>query len=94
MEGYAGTSAARSGLENPLEQVSAAEKRRILEDAIQRLPTRQREVISLRYFGEMQLEEIAETLRCPLGTVKSNLHKAVTGLKNILFKHREALGYE
>jgi RNA polymerase sigma factor (sigma-70 family) len=94
VEGYAGTSAARSGLENPLEQVSAAERRRILEDAIQRLPTRQREVISLRYFGEMQLEEIAETLRCPLGTVKSNLHKAVTGLKNILFKHREALGYE
>jgi len=40
------------------------------------------------------LEEIAQVLRCPLGTVKSNLHKAVIGLKGILFGQREALGYE
>jgi RNA polymerase sigma-70 factor (ECF subfamily) len=72
--------------------VSAAERRRILETAVSRLPARQREVISLRYFGEMRLEEIAEALRCPLGTVKSNLHKAVMGLKGILLKQKEALG--
>lgn len=94
VEGQVEASAACRRPEDPLEHVSATERRRILEDAIRRLPARQREVISLRYFGEMQLEEIAEALRCPVGTVKSNLHKAVTGLKGILFKQREALGYE
>ena len=94
LEGQVEASAVCRRPEDPLEQVSATERRRILEDAIGRLPARQREVISLRYFGEMQLEEIAEILSCPLGTVKSNLHKAVIGLKGILFGQREALGYE
>jgi len=94
LEGQVEASAVCRRPADPLEQVSATERRRILEDAIRRLPARQREVISLRYFGEMQLEEIAEALRCPLGTVKSNLHKAVIGLKGILFRQREALGYE
>jgi RNA polymerase sigma-70 factor, ECF subfamily len=94
VEGQVEASAACRRPEDPLEHVSASERRRFLEAAIRRLPARQREVISLRYFGEMQLEEIAEALRCPLGTVKSNLHKAVTALKGILFKQREALGYE
>jgi RNA polymerase sigma-70 factor (ECF subfamily) len=94
LEGQVEASAVCRRPEDPLEQVSARERRRILENAIGRLPARQREVISLRYFGEMQLEEIAQVLRCPLGTVKSNLHKAVIGLKGILFRQREALGYE
>lgn len=93
-EGQVEASAVCSRQADPMEQLGAAERRRILEDAINRLPARQREVISLRYFGEMQLEEIAEALRCPLGTVKSNLHKAVTSLKAILFRQKEALGYE
>jgi RNA polymerase sigma-70 factor, ECF subfamily len=94
LEGQVEASAVCRRPEDPLEQLSATERRRILENAIGRLPARQREVISLRYFGEMQLEEIAEVLSCPLGTVKSNLHKAVIGLKGILFRQREALGYE
>ena len=68
----------------PLDRLQQEERRRLLEAAIRRLPQRQREVLSLRYFGEMQLAEIAEALRCPLGTVKSNLHKAVNSLKVLL----------
>lgn len=94
LEGQIEASAFCPRPEDPLERVSASERRKILEDAIRRLPARQREVISLRYFGEMQLDEIAEVLRCPLGTVKSNLHKAVFALKGILFRQKEALGYE
>jgi RNA polymerase sigma-70 factor (ECF subfamily) len=58
------------------------------------LPRRQREVLSLRYFGEMQLDEIASALGCPLGTVKSNLHKAVMNLKLLLIEQKEVLSYE
>ncbi len=78
----------------PIDRLRDQERRRILEDAVRRLPDRQREVISLRYFGDMRLEEIAEVLDCPLGTVKSNLHKAVFALKGILMGKKEALAYE
>jgi len=78
----------------PLDRLQQEERRRLLEAAIRRLPQRQREVLSLRYFGEMQLAEIAETLRCPLGTVKSNLHKAVNSLKILLIDQKEVLSYE
>jgi RNA polymerase sigma-70 factor (ECF subfamily) len=70
------------------------ERRKLLEDAVRRLPARQREVVSLRYFGEMRLEEIASALSCPLGTVKSNLHKAVNSLKNHLLSQKELLGHD
>lgn len=77
-----------------LDRISVIERRVILEQAIQRLPRRQREVLSLRFFAEMQLDEIATALSCPLGTVKSNLHKAVVGLRGLLMERKEALGYE
>jgi RNA polymerase sigma-70 factor (ECF subfamily) len=78
---------------NPLDRLSDEERRSILEGAIRRLPDRQREIVSLRYFGEMQLEEIASTLDCPLGTVKSNLHKAIISLKSLLLDRKEVLNY-
>lgn len=75
----------------PMDRLRNGERRRLLEEAVRRLPERQREVVSLRYFGEMQLEEIAHALSCPLGTVKSNLHKAVLSLKEMLIRQREVL---
>ncbi len=77
-----------------LDRLRHSERRRVLENAVRRLPARQREIVSLRYFGEMQLEEIADTLTCPLGTVKSNLHKAIIALKHLLLEQREVLSYE
>jgi RNA polymerase sigma-70 factor, ECF subfamily len=78
---------------NPLERLRDGERRAILEGVIRRLPDRQREIVSLRYFGEMQLEEIASALNCPLGTVKSNLHKAINALKSLLLDRKEVLNY-
>jgi len=77
--------------DTPVDRLRRGEKRQLLEAAVRRLPERQRAVIALRYFGEMRLEEIAETLGCPLGTVKSNLHKAVLRLREMLVSQEEAL---
>ena len=79
---------------NPADKLRDSERRRMLEKAIRRLPPRQREVLTLKYFGELQLEEIASALDCPLGTVKSNLHKAVMSLKDMLVAQREELAYD
>ncbi len=78
----------------PLERLRDIDRRRLLERAIRRLPERQREVLTLKYFGDMQLEEIAAALECPLGTVKSNLHKAVLALKGILLDQKGELAYD
>jgi RNA polymerase sigma-70 factor (ECF subfamily) len=49
---------------------------------LEKLSVEHRTVVSLRYGEEMPLEEIAETLGVPLGTVKSRLHYALEYLRN------------
>jgi len=41
------------------------------------LPDRQREIFRLRFYAEMELEEIALALEVHVGTVKTQLHRAV-----------------
>ncbi|HTM22875.1 MAG TPA: RNA polymerase sigma factor [Kofleriaceae bacterium] len=50
---------------------------------IGRLPDGQREVVQLRFALDFRLEEIAEALEIPLGTVKSRLHNALRSLREI-----------
>jgi RNA polymerase sigma-70 factor, ECF subfamily len=49
--------------------------------AVARLGPDHRIVIALRYWRDMTLEQVAETLGLPLGTVKSRLHYALAALK-------------
>jgi len=49
-----------------------------------RLPDRQREVLILRHYEGLSLQEIAEAQDCALGTVKSSLHRALANLKELL----------
>ena len=46
------------------------------------LPTSQREVLQLRFVDDLALNEIAELLEIPLGTVKSRLHLGIARLKS------------
>jgi len=58
---------------------AAAERRdmaRALERAIAGLRPEYREAVVLRYVEGLSYEEIAEALEQPLGTVKTNLHRA------------------
>lgn len=48
------------------------------------LPERQREIFRLRFYAEMELEEIADTLGVHVGTVKTQLHRAVHRLRGEL----------
>jgi len=53
---------------------------------VNRLPYKLREVVVLRHYRECTLEEIAETLGIPLGTVKSRHHSALAKLRAWLGK--------
>ena len=52
-----------------------------LNAALAALTTEQRRVLALRYHADLDLNEIAEVLAIPLGTVKSRLHRALAALR-------------
>jgi RNA polymerase sigma-70 factor (sigma-E family) len=52
-----------------------------LERLLRALPVRQRAVVTLRYYDGMSEKEIAETLGCSPGTVKSQAAKALRSLR-------------
>jgi RNA polymerase sigma-70 factor (sigma-E family) len=55
-------------------------------DAVRRalagIPANQRAVLVLRYYLEMSETEIAEVLKCPVGTVKSRTSRALAALRD------------
>ena len=53
-----------------------------------KLPPRQREIFRLRFYAEMVLEEIATALDVHVGTVKTQLHRAVHKLREELGEYR------
>ncbi len=53
-----------------------------LSSALARLSPERREVLLLRFVDDMSLQDIADTLSIPLGTVKSRLHLAVRELRD------------
>ena len=66
-------------------QLEQAEESVQLRHALAALPDGQREVLELRFFGQASLEEIAQVLDCPLGTVKSRLHHGLEKLRQLKF---------
>ena len=58
-----------------------AESRWALWPHVTALPPRQRAVIVLRYYEDLSEQEIAETLGCSRGTVKSSAHHALKALR-------------
>jgi RNA polymerase sigma-70 factor (ECF subfamily) len=68
----------------PERAIQKKELGRRVREALELLPGPQKEILVLRHFEEMSLQEIAEFKDCPLGTVKSALHRATRSLKQLL----------
>lgn len=51
---------------------------------IAELPARQREVVVLRFYEDLTIDQIASVLAIPAGTVKSTLHRALDALRGVL----------
>jgi len=60
-----------------------------IRDMLSGLPAAQQEVVVLRFADGFALQEIADALAIPLGTVKSRLHSALRALENQLEDPRE-----
>lgn len=62
--------------EIPVHDEDALSMHEVIRKGILRLPEKQRSVFVLFYKQELSLQEIAESLRIPVGTVKSRLFNA------------------
>lgn len=55
-----------------------------VQEAIDKLPEKQKAVVLLSYYDDLTQDEIAQILSIPIGTVKSRLHNAIKTLKEEL----------
>jgi RNA polymerase sigma-70 factor (ECF subfamily) len=68
----------------PAENAANTELAAAIDEAVQNLPPRQREVFMLHYFEQMTHREIAEILGVSEGAIKANFFHAVQKLKGAL----------
>ncbi len=70
------------------------EERMALWPHVQALPPRQRAVVVLRYYEDLSEQQIADTLGCSTGTVKSSAHRALATLRGALHDRARHEGRE
>lgn len=73
-----------AGGSDPAAASIRAERAAEIRSALARLDEPYREVVALRFFGELSLGEIAEQTGRPLGTVKTHLHRGLLRLRSAL----------
>jgi RNA polymerase sigma-70 factor (ECF subfamily) len=68
----------------PADQLEQVQTLKIIEEAIERLPGRQREAFMLRYWEELDVAETAAAMGCSEGSVKTHCSRAVHALSLLL----------
>lgn len=66
----------------------------ILEQALSRLPTDQREVLILGKYQGLRYKEVAKIMDCSEGAVKVRIYRAINELKEICHQIAKELNYE
>jgi DNA-directed RNA polymerase specialized sigma24 family protein len=56
----------------------------VVWQALLRLPERQRAALALRFYEDLPEAEIAVILDCPVGTVKSYVHRGIERMRGAL----------
>lgn len=67
-----------------LARLLAVESQRELADALDSLTEAQRRTLLLRYYGDMEFQDIARILDCPTNTVLSHARRALLALRRLL----------
>ena len=69
---------------NPSEQALKAEQTEQVRRAIELLPARQRATLILAYYQQLSYSDVAEVLGCSIGTVKTQMFRALRTLADNL----------
>lgn len=74
---------------DPEEKYVLKQRNRLMQEVVESMNPKYKELIQLRFFQELKYEEIAERLEIPLGTVKVRLSRAKSLLTQILSDHKD-----
>lgn len=97
LEEYASSARADTGYlmttaeDSPDEFAMSAERRELLEGALDRLKQDAREIVKLRFFQRMSAREIAEIVGSTEGAVRTKLHRALHALREAYKKQMDSL---
>jgi RNA polymerase sigma-70 factor (ECF subfamily) len=69
---------------DPVHDLLAAERNTNVREAVIALPELYREVVALRFFADLSLQEIAEATGRPLNTVKTHLRRGLEALRPLV----------
>lgn len=69
---------------DPMDIADASQQAFALRQCLQRLESRQREVVSLAYLRDLSHSELAEQLKLPLGTVKTWIRRGLEQLRTCM----------
>lgn len=72
-------------------EIARSDDRAALRQALREVPPRQRAVLVLRFVYDLPVEEIAETLNCSVGTVKSQTARGLKALRRHYARQAETL---
>lgn len=87
----AGCIAIADNSNNPYERVVKAELAEKVRDIIALLPARQRATVVLSYYQQMSISEVAKVMGCTIGTVKTQMYRALKALADKLPERRGVL---
>jgi RNA polymerase sigma-70 factor (ECF subfamily) len=79
-----GTVAVADTLCEPSQEAVRAEQKEQVRLAIESLPDRQRATLVLAYYEQLSYKEVAEVLGCSVGTVKTQMYRALKTLSQRL----------
>ena len=82
--GQLGTVALADNSCNPSEQALKAEQTEQVRQAIGSLPSKQRATLVMAYYQQLSYPEVAEVLGCSVGTVKTQMFRALKTLAHKL----------
>ncbi len=72
-----------------LDTLSGQEERDLVQEAIARLPERQRQALLLKQFNDLSYQEISEAMDASVSSVQMLLHRAMTALRKDLTSRRD-----
>jgi RNA polymerase sigma-70 factor, ECF subfamily len=79
-----GSTAAISSEMPPDAAMTLSDRAKRVETALARLPQADREVLLMRYYGDLPFKDIARATGEPLGTVLARAHRALTKLGDLI----------
>lgn len=67
-----------------VDEFAQVDRADLVHSCLDRLPEEQRLLLTLRFLEDLDLNELAEAVRAPVGTIKSRLHYAKLAMRRML----------